>query len=72
MAHVYSENHPVMKTGTDCNETFPGGITNGAYWYELNGECKFWFYLIILALGTKIISRYLLFYFFYTNTTYSG
>lgn len=41
LAHVYSENHPIMKTGTDCNETFPGGITNGAYWYELNGESYF-------------------------------
>lgn len=26
-----------MRTGQDCNETFPGGITNGAFWYELNG-----------------------------------
>ena len=26
-----------MRNGNDCNETFPGGITNGAYWYELNG-----------------------------------
>lgn len=37
LATVYSENHPIMRTGHDCNETFPGGITNGAYWYELNG-----------------------------------
>lgn len=37
LAHTYSSNHPVMKTGSNCNETFPGGITNGAYWYELNG-----------------------------------
>lgn len=34
---VYAQNHPVMKNGHDCNETFQNGITNGAYWYELNG-----------------------------------
>ncbi|KXJ79140.1 hypothetical protein RP20_CCG002230 [Aedes albopictus] len=34
---VYAQNHPVMKNGHDCNETFQDGITNGAYWYELNG-----------------------------------
>lgn len=26
-----------MKDGNDCNETFPQGITNGAYWYDLSG-----------------------------------
>ncbi|XP_053693015.1 carboxypeptidase D [Sabethes cyaneus] len=36
-ALMYAENHPVMKHGQDCNETFQHGITNGAYWYELNG-----------------------------------
>ncbi|XP_055606268.1 carboxypeptidase D-like [Uranotaenia lowii] len=36
-ALVYAENHPVMRNGHDCNETFQNGITNGAYWYELNG-----------------------------------
>lgn len=38
LATTYSENHPVMKNGHECNETFPGGITNGAFWYELNGK----------------------------------
>lgn len=37
MAHTYSENHPIMKKGKDCNETFTNGVTNGAFWYELNG-----------------------------------
>ncbi|XP_040152516.1 carboxypeptidase D [Anopheles arabiensis] len=36
-ALTYAENHPVMRQGRDCNETFPSGITNGAYWYELSG-----------------------------------
>lgn len=26
-----------MKEGNDCNETFPNGITNGAFWYDLSG-----------------------------------
>ncbi|XP_058117990.1 carboxypeptidase D isoform X2 [Anopheles coustani] len=36
-ALTYAENHPVMRQGRDCNETFQNGITNGAYWYELSG-----------------------------------
>lgn len=38
LATIYSDNHPVMRNGHECNETFPGGITNGAFWYELNGK----------------------------------
>lgn len=38
LANVYADNHPVMRNGHVCNETFPGGITNGAFWYELNGK----------------------------------
>ncbi|XP_055923216.1 carboxypeptidase D [Eupeodes corollae] len=37
LAHSYSDNHPVMRTGKECNETFANGVTNGAFWYELNG-----------------------------------
>ncbi|KAG5682478.1 hypothetical protein PVAND_011829 [Polypedilum vanderplanki] len=37
LARTYARNHPVMKDGNDCNETFPNGITNGAYWYDLSG-----------------------------------
>lgn len=37
LARTYAKNHPVMKDGNDCNETFPNGITNGAYWYDLSG-----------------------------------
>ncbi|XP_055857349.1 carboxypeptidase D [Episyrphus balteatus] len=37
LAHAYSDNHPVMRTGKECNETFTNGVTNGAFWYELNG-----------------------------------
>uniref|UniRef100_A0A2M4B9D9 Putative carboxypeptidase d n=1 Tax=Anopheles marajoara TaxID=58244 RepID=A0A2M4B9D9_9DIPT len=36
-ALTYAENHPVMRQGHDCNETFQSGITNGAFWYELSG-----------------------------------
>uniref|UniRef100_A0A1B0ALR5 Peptidase M14 domain-containing protein n=1 Tax=Glossina palpalis gambiensis TaxID=67801 RepID=A0A1B0ALR5_9MUSC len=37
LAHAYADNHPSMRLGNSCNETFPGGITNGAKWYELDG-----------------------------------
>lgn len=37
MASVYAQNHPVMIRGDSCNDSFQGGITNGANWYELNG-----------------------------------
>lgn len=40
LATTYAQNHPTMRTGNNCNETFQNGITNGAYWYELNGEFK--------------------------------
>lgn len=39
LATTYAQNHPTMRTGDNCNETFTNGITNGAYWYELNGKC---------------------------------
>ncbi|EDW78568.2 uncharacterized protein Dwil_GK16509, isoform B [Drosophila willistoni] len=37
LAHTYSDNHPIMRRGNNCNDTFNGGITNGANWYELSG-----------------------------------
>lgn len=43
LARVYAENNPVMKTGQpmceeNINETFEGGITNGAKWYDVAGS----------------------------------
>ncbi|KAK2580979.1 hypothetical protein KPH14_006039 [Odynerus spinipes] len=38
LAHVYADNHPRMAAGNAClPERFPGGITNGANWYEVVG-----------------------------------
>ncbi|XP_011256547.2 carboxypeptidase D [Camponotus floridanus] len=38
LAHVYADNHPDMHRGDACPpERFPGGVTNGAYWYEVIG-----------------------------------
>ncbi|KAH8289572.1 hypothetical protein KR054_007280 [Drosophila jambulina] len=37
LAHTYSDNHPIMRKGNNCNDSFSGGITNGANWYELSG-----------------------------------
>lgn len=53
LALVYSQNHPVMKTGRpNCSdtpeETFENGITNGAQWYDVPGEAfNFFSYLFI-------------------------
>ncbi|XP_046604005.1 carboxypeptidase D [Neodiprion virginianus] len=38
LAHVYADNHPTMREGNACPpERFPGGVVNGAYWYEVTG-----------------------------------
>ena len=38
---IYSENHPTMYQSTSYNQ----GITNGAYWYALNGGMQDWNYV---------------------------
>lgn len=43
LALVYSQRHPIMKTGQpNCpdamDETFKDGITNGAQWYDVPGK----------------------------------
>ncbi|CAH2093466.1 unnamed protein product [Euphydryas editha] len=49
LAHVYSNAHHKMHLGQPCkdtsDETFPGGITNGAKWYVLAGGMQDWNYL---------------------------
>jgi len=37
LANTYAKNHPTMRRGLNCNESFPRGVTNGAFWYELDG-----------------------------------
>lgn len=37
LALTYSDNHPIMRRGKSCNDSFSRGITNGANWYELSG-----------------------------------
>lgn len=37
LANAYANNHPTMRRGLNCNESFPRGVTNGAFWYELDG-----------------------------------
>lgn len=38
LAHIYADNHVEMRRGDACPpEIFPGGVTNGAYWYEVIG-----------------------------------
>uniref|UniRef100_A0A672JK26 Peptidase M14 domain-containing protein n=1 Tax=Salarias fasciatus TaxID=181472 RepID=A0A672JK26_SALFA len=50
LALVYSQNHPVMKTGQpycpdNAAESFKDGITNGAQWYDVPGGMQDYNYL---------------------------
>ncbi|KFM71636.1 Carboxypeptidase D, partial [Stegodyphus mimosarum] len=50
LASVYSNKHSTMHLAKPCgrgkmNETFPGGITNGAAWYSVSGGMQDWNYL---------------------------
>lgn len=38
LAKTYANAHPLMKKGNACSDDdFPGGITNGAAWYDVTG-----------------------------------
>eukprot|EP00096_Caligus_rogercresseyi_P011871 TRINITY_DN4820_c0_g1_i1.p1 TRINITY_DN4820_c0_g1~~TRINITY_DN4820_c0_g1_i1.p1 ORF type:complete len:1605 (-),score=512.70 TRINITY_DN4820_c0_g1_i1:1196-6010(-) len=38
LAHTYADAHSVMRRGNGCpGDFFPGGITNGAAWYDVPG-----------------------------------
>ncbi|GBP39104.1 Carboxypeptidase D [Eumeta japonica] len=38
LAHVYADRQPIMKRGDTCPpENFTNGITNGAFWYSVQG-----------------------------------
>ncbi|KAK0183064.1 hypothetical protein PV327_001139 [Microctonus hyperodae] len=38
LAHIYADNNPDMHSGGACpSDIFPGGVTNGAKWYEVIG-----------------------------------
>ena len=39
LAHTYADNHGRMARGVACDprDNFPGGVTNGAQWYDVPG-----------------------------------
>lgn len=46
LATLYSNNHKTMHKGNLCPpKTFPGGITNGAHWYDVSGGMEDFNYL---------------------------
>ena len=51
LALVFSQNHPVMRTGEpNCpeapEEIFKDGITNGAQWYDVPGKIYLFFFFL--------------------------
>ena len=43
LATIYASQHDTMKTGHVCpGDNFPGGITNGAHWYEFFHYWSLW------------------------------
>lgn len=51
LAKLYSLKHGTMALGELCGEHFPGGITNGAFWYNVNGMAplNFWWHFLRLT-----------------------
>lgn len=37
LAQTYADGNPVMRTGNNCDDHFPNGIVNGAFWYDVKG-----------------------------------
>lgn len=46
LASTYATNHKTMSKGDACNDNFEGGITNGAFWYDVPGGMQDVNYLI--------------------------
>lgn len=57
LAKVYSDYHPLMIKGHSCpDDDFPGGITNGAAWYDVPGMYDIVSFSNLLCVAYSIFS----------------